>query len=80
MHLVAFILSIIFLWLVREKGHKRPQKVAQVAVYRRYEHHTVFIGCQHQRYLHYCLEQGTGATLTLGNTPYCLQRFQFVAS
>ena len=29
---------------------------------------------------HYCLGQGTGAPLTLGNAPYRLQHVQFVAS
>ena len=56
---------------------KRPQKVAQVAVCYRTEHHTVLIGCQHQCCLHYCLGQGTGAMLTV---LYRLQRVQFVAS
>ena len=55
-------------------------KVAQVAVSRRFEHHTVFIGCQKQGCPHYCLRQGTGATLALGNAPYRLQRDQFVSS
>ena len=39
-----------FFALVREKSHKRPQKVAQVAVCCHSEHHAVFVGCQHQRY------------------------------
>ena len=42
------------------------------------EHHNVFIGCQHQGCLHYCLGQGTEAMPSLGNTLYCLQRVQFV--
>ena len=29
----------------------------------------MFIGCQHQRCLHYCLGQETGATLSLENGP-----------
>ena len=44
------------------------------------EHHTMFIGCQHQGCPHYCLGQGIGAMLTLGNAPYRLQRVWFVAS
>ena len=58
---------------------KRPSKVAQVAVCRRSEHHDVFIGCQHQCCLHYCLGQGTEVMPYFGNTLYCLQRVQFVA-
>ena len=44
------------------REEKRPPKVAQVAVCRRSEHRDVYIGCQHQRCLHYCLGQGTGST------------------
>ena len=77
---VTFILSAIFLALVREKGDERPQNLAQVAVCRRSDHHRVFIGCQNQRYPHYCLGQGPGATLSLKTRPYRLQRVQFVAS
>ena len=47
---------------------ERPQKVAQVTVSRHFEHHVVYIECQHQRCLPCSLRQGTGATLTLGNT------------
>ena len=45
-----------------------PQKVAEVTFSRHCEHHVVFIECQHQRCSSYSLRQGTGATLTLGNT------------
>ena len=69
MRSVAFILTAIFLALVREKSDKRPQNVAQVAVCRRPEHRAVFIRGQHQRCPHYCLGQGTGATLSLKNAP-----------
>ena len=69
-----------FLWLMREKATNRPQKVAKVVVCRRSKHHVVFIGCQHQCCPYYCLGQGTGATLTLGNAPYRLQRVWIVAS
>ena len=41
MRSVSFLLSAIFLWLVREKH--RPQKVIQVAFCCRSEHHTVLI-------------------------------------
>ena len=44
------------------REEKRPPKVAQVAVCRRSEHRDVYIGCQHQRCLHYCFAQGTGST------------------
>ena len=64
----------------REKATNRPQKVTQAAVCRRSEHHAVFVGCQHQGCPHYCLGQGTGATLTLRNAPYRLQRVWFVTS
>ena len=67
-------------WLVREKATEIPQNVAQVTVNHRFEHHTVFIGCQHQCYPHYCRGQGTGGTLTFGNMQYHLQRVQFVVS
>ena len=73
--------------LYEGESHKRPQKVAQVTVCRRSEHHAVFIGChaafigcQHQHCPHYCLGLGTGAKLTLGNAVYCLQGVQFVGS
>ena len=64
-----YVCTFIILALVREKCHKRPQKVAQVTVCLRSEHHAVFIGCQHQRCPHYCLRQGMGATLSLENAP-----------
>ena len=48
---------------------ERPQNVAQVAVCRRSDHHRVFIGCQNERYPHYCLGQGPGTTLSLKNAP-----------
>ena len=54
------------------KEKKRSQKVAQVNVCHHFEHHPVFIKCQHQRCLHYCLGQGPGAMLTLENALYCL--------
>ena len=38
---VTFILLVIFLVLVSEKSDKRPQNVAQVAVCRHSEHHSV---------------------------------------
>ena len=63
---------------MRNLKPRRAQKVVQVAVCRRSEHHAVFVRCQ--RCPHYCLGQGTGAALTLGNAPYLLQRVQFVAS
>ena len=53
--------------LVREKSNRKPQYVAQVTICRRSEY--VFIRCQHQRCSHYCIGQGTGATLSLENTP-----------
>ena len=64
----------------RKKATKRTPNIAQVDVCRRSKHHAVFIGCQKQRFPHYCLRQGTGATLILENAPYLLQRVQFVAS
>ena len=70
----------ILLWLVREKATNRPQKVAQVAVCCHSEHHSVFITCQHQGCLHYCLWQGTGTTIILRNAWYCLQCVWFVTS
>ena len=55
--------------LVKEQATK-AQKIAQVVVSLCSEHHAVFIGCQHQHCLNYCLRQGTEATLTFGNAPY----------
>ena len=69
-----------FLCLVREKATRRPQKDAQVAVCRCSAYHAAFVECQYQRCPHYCLRQGTIATLVLGNAAYHLQRVQFVAS
>ena len=54
-----------------KKATKRPKNVTQVAVCRHFKHHTVFNGCWHQLCPHYCLGQGTGATLTFGNALYC---------
>ena len=68
------------LWLVREKATNRPQKGAQVAICRHSEHQAVLIGSQHQCCVYHCLGQGTGATLTLGNTPYHLQHVNLVCS
>ena len=62
---------------------ERPQKVAEVTVSRHFEHHVVFIECQHQRCSPYSLRQGTGAMLTLGNTLFaassvcCVPNFIF---
>ena len=53
--------------LEARKNSVGRRKVAQVAIGRRSEHHTVFIGCQHQRFPHYCLGQGIGVTLSLKN-------------
>lgn len=55
----------------KEKATERPEKVAQVVISRRFKHHAVCIGCQHQRCQHYCPRQGTGAMLNLGKAPYC---------
>ena len=66
--------------LVREKSHKKTEKVLQGTLCRRSEHHAVFIGCQHQCCLYYCLRQGTRAVLTLGNAPYRLLCVRFVGS
>ena len=63
-----------------KKATNRPQSVAQAAVCRRSEHHAVFVGCQHLGCPHYCLGQWTGATLTLRNAPYHLQRVWFATS
>ena len=68
-----------FLGALEGERDKKTQKVAQIVVCHRYEHHTVFIGCQHQGCPQYCLGQGTGATLALENATYRLQRVQFVA-
>ena len=66
-YIVRFRLSIVFRIIyiddhfsVAHEG-KRPQKVAQVIVCRRSEHHDVFIGCQHQCCLRYYLGQGIGS-------------------
>ena len=75
----SFILAVIFLWLMREKATNGAQKGALITVCRYSEHHTVFIGCQHQGCRHYCLGQETGTTLTLRNTLYRLQCVWFVA-
>ena len=72
-------MGVIFLAFLRENATKKAQKVAQIVVCHRYEHHTVFIGCQHQGCPQYCLGQGPGATLALENATYRLQRVQFVA-
>ena len=55
----------IYIYIYREKTTSRPQKVAQVAIFRRSEHHAVFIRCQHQLCLYYSLGQSTGATPSL---------------
>ena len=85
--IVKFRLSIAFR-IIYIDGHfsvvhveKRPQKVTQVVVCRRSEHHDMFIVCQHQCCLRYCLGQGIYRSApSLGNAPYCLQRVQFVAN
>ena len=80
--ITLYIIYIVRHFSVAHAGesHKRPQKDEKEAVCRRSEHHNVFIGCQHQRCPYYCLGQRTGATLSLGNVPYRLQRVWFVAS
>ena len=65
---------------VLEKATNRPQEVAQVVVCRHSEHLAVLAGCQHQGCPHYCLGQGTGATLTLRKARYRLQRVWFATS
>ena len=63
---------------MRERSDKRTQKVAQVAVCCRFEHHAVFIRCQHQCCPHYCLGQGTGATLAIvSSSARCLYSNEF---
>ena len=76
----TFILSAIFCGSLGGEATERPQKVAQVAVSRRFERPALFIGCQHQpALLHHCLGQRTGAALSSENEPYRLLRVQFVA-
>ena len=41
-----------------------PQIVAQVVV-SHFKHHSIIIGCQHQRCQHYCLREGTEVMLNL---------------
>ena len=77
---MTFILVAIFLALLKEKSDKRPQNVAQVAIRCHSEHHAVFSGCQHQRYPHDCLGQGTGAKLSMKMCSYRLQHVQLQSS